>query len=252
MRVAFCFYGQPRDYKTGYTNINNFILYNNDVIFDFFYHTWTLDKDMLYPTAPWRHIPNKERQYNNNTIDELKKMYSPKACEDEIQKTHFDPTFYINSLAYKNNTKQINIDNISNIISQMYSRNKVRNILDTYIKTHNVTYDAVIMCRFDYKNKINFKLSDFDLSYTYLSNVYYPRKIIADNLLIMPTNVFLTWFNIYENMGKVLNSQEVEERVKSYGETLYINPEEILFANYLLHYKNIDNLRYISQISFGL
>lgn len=37
MRLAICLHGQPRDYNNGYNNINNMIMNNPDVIFDFFY-----------------------------------------------------------------------------------------------------------------------------------------------------------------------------------------------------------------------
>ena len=40
VRVAYCFYGQPRRVEEGYTTVESLIRRHPDVQFDFFYHTW--------------------------------------------------------------------------------------------------------------------------------------------------------------------------------------------------------------------
>jgi hypothetical protein len=157
-------------------------------------------------------------------------------------------------LTYKNTKITSDLEThrkkVNNILSQMYSRNRVRNIFATYCKANNVKYDAVIMCRFDFKHRIQLKLETLDLSYLYNGKLYGERKIIADNLIIMPMDVFLKLFNLYTNIS-VLNSSETERLVKSYGEEMVIGPEGILFANYIYNYKNVDKVKYINEIAYG-
>ena len=131
MKIAYLLYGQPRNYKDGYENIKNLFKENNinRVDVDFFFHCWLINENEKYNVSPWRKIENKFIVYNKDIINDLIKLYKPKAYEFENQK-NFD---------YKN------IKNSNNILSQMYSRNKVKNLFNLY----NMTYDFVIMSRFD-------------------------------------------------------------------------------------------------------
>ena len=57
---------------------------------------------------------------------------------------------------------------------------------------------------------------------------------------------------------KNLNNNDLNILVKNYSEELEINPEVLIFANYLyvniekFNKSNIDNIKYISQIKTGL
>jgi hypothetical protein len=57
-----------------------------------------------------------------------------------------------------------------------------------------------------------------------------------------PQDVFLKWFTIYEELENLINNKELKKSVNLFGENLEINPEELLFASYILHYKNLDNI----------
>lgn len=258
MRIAFCFYGQPRNYMKGYDNINTFILNQENLSVDFFFHAWILNKDMLYPTSPWRNIPIETLLYNENTVNDLINLYKPVLCEVEEQIQTFDENIYANTIAYNNIVCSSKRNNINNTLSQMYSRNKVRNLVNRYIHTSQTIYDTIIICRFDYSDKIELQLHNLDLSYTYVSDFHYPRKITPDNFIITPPSIFFEWFNIFENLYKVLNNNDLNILVKNYNEELEINPEVLIFANYLyvniekFNKSNIDNIKYISQIKTGL
>jgi len=250
MKVAFLMYGQPRNYLSGYNVIKKFLSNQNDANVDFFYHCWTINNDEKYPASPWRNIHQNELYYRENTIEHLKELYNPIAFEYEVQKLNFDviPEL-MNTNVYKNTCEPCKLNTI-NVISQMYSRNKVRNLLDKYTKETNITYDCVILTRFDITMDIhylpNLKLNNLDLSKIHVSNSLRPRKIFSDNFIISPLSVFLKWFNIYEELLNYIDNTELLETVKSLGEGIAINPEELVFSKYILHYKNVDNIIYLS------
>jgi hypothetical protein len=176
----------------------------------------------------------------------------PKAYEHEYQKTEFNSALVIDSLAYKNNKCQKHKDSLNNTLSQIYSRNKVRDIFQLYSLDNNVTYDSVIMCRFDINTKIHLKLSEVDLSYIYACNTYCPRVIIPDSILLMPHDVFIKWFNMYNDLSKIINNLELNDKVNSYNEPMFINHESLIFANYIYLYKNMDKVKFTDKVTIGV
>lgn len=246
MRVACVLYGQPRDYIKGYNNIMEFYKNQENVIFDFFYHCWTLNPGEEYKVSPWREINKNTLYYAENIEESIKNLYNPICYEYEVQKT-FDATKYKNTIAY-NNTTGLALDNISNTLSQMYSRNKARNLLDAHIKHTNICYDFVIMPRFDMPTMPNLKLTELDKSKTYISDIHRPRNITPDFVFITPTKTFLEWFNIYEELIDILDNESLLKIVNSLGEKIYINPEELILAKYILHNKNINNIAYFKGV----
>jgi hypothetical protein len=243
MRVACVLYGQPRDYIKGYNNTIEFYKNQENVIVDFFYHCWVLNPGTEYKTSPYREINKNTLSYAENIEESIKKLYNPICYEYEVQKT-FNATKYENTIAY-NNTTGLAVGNISNTLSQMYSRNKARNLLDAHIKNTNTYYDFVIMQRFDTLSMPNLKLTKLDKSKTYVSNFHRPRNIIPDCNFIIPTNTFLQWFNIYEELTDILDNESLLKIIHSLGENIAINGEELIFAKYILHHKNLDNIEYV-------
>jgi len=140
------------------------------------------------------------------------------------------------------------MNNINNTISSVYSKNKVRNLLQSYIEKNNITYDFVIICRFDHKNKINIQLSTLDSSCVYVSSCLYPRIIVPDNFIISPTAIFLDWFNLIHNFNIVMNSSEVDSIFNLHNEKMILNPEQIYLAHYLFHTKTLNKIKYVSFI----
>jgi len=126
----------------------------------------------------------------------------------------------------------------------MYSRNKVRNLFKTYVND-GVTYDFVIMSRFDNISimpKINFK--HLNKTVVYIDHMHLPKKMFPDNLIIMQQDTCIKWFDIYDKLDIILNNIELNEKVKSYNESIFINAEQLLFAKYLLEFDNLDDICY--------
>ena len=254
MKVAFLLYGQPRDYSIGFAHINNFVKKQKGVHFDFFFHCWTIEKGQTYPHSPWRTINKNSRNYSENVVEHLNQLYNPCAMSHEQQITDFPKSLYDDTIAYKEYTvnNPALLKNINNTLSQMYSRNKVRNLLYNHMKEHNSNYDFVIMTRFDYKYSPNINLNYLDTSTVYAADTLCPRKLIPDTFIISPTNVFLDWFNIYDEIESVINNLDLMNTVLKFGEHISLNPEQLIFAKYILHNKNVDKVRYLSSIESGL
>ena len=246
MKYAVCLYGQPRDYKLGYLNIKNFIENNNGNTFEFFIHCWG-DNNVLLGNSPWRRIDRKTLYIEN--MEQIKKdlihFYNP--CKYEFEKPikKFDLTNIKNSIAYKN-MREAKKNNIHNTLSQIYSRNKVRDILHDYLKTVDTKYDMVITMRIDYTKDIKFKLKNIVKNKIYVSAIHRKRLIIPDNFIVCPIEKYLKWFNLYKNMQNIINNKELEYKINNINEKLELNMEEYLLANYLYYYNTEDIIYSVS------
>jgi hypothetical protein len=250
MRFAICLYGQPRDYNAGYETIKKFIEDNkNSNTFDFFFHCWG-DNNTLLNHSPWRNI-NTIYIENFETIKkDLIKLYNPRKYKFQKPIQKFDTNTIQQSIAY-NNMSNIKKNNIHNTLSQIYSRNEVRNILNEYIEKTNTKYDMVISTRFDYNNKINLKLDNINDTKTYVSSSDRPRYILPDNFIVCPVQTYLEWFNLYNNLSNIINNNNLEIEIKKLNENLELNMEEYLLANYLYYYR-IDDVIFSKEILRGL
>ena len=184
--------------------------------------------------------------FNKNIINELNTLYKPISYEIENQNNLIcDELLYKNTLAF-NNTNGLLLTNINNTLFQIYSRNKARNLLYTYLEKmgNKVYYDFVIHLRFDISSMPDIYFNDLNKSKIYISNIHYPRKIFPDNCIIAPTNIFLEWFNIYEMIKDIINNISLLENIIKLNENIIINPEQLIFAKYIFHYKDTDNISY--------
>ncbi len=233
MKVAVCLHGQPRNYNAGYENISNFIILNNSHKFDFFIHCWCGDKVHL-ETSP----RENEKKYlyiedGEQLKNDLIKLYKPSLYEFEEPKKEFDFNEMLKYFQYNSNFK--------NIYSQMYSRNKVRQLLYDYSIKKNTEYDMVVSVRIDFRKKIDLKLDDVIENKTYISNIHLPRRLMPDNFILCPFKVYLNWFDFFENIPKIAENENLKKYIGELGESICFNMEQIIFSNYLLHY-NINDV----------
>lgn len=246
MKIACVLYGQPRNYMRGYNNITNFFKNQSNVTVDFFYHCWVLNKDEMYAISPWRNIDRNDLIFKEDIVEHIKTLYNPICYEYENQnEVTFDHSKYINTMGYKN-TIGSKATNINNTLYQIYSRDKGRKILDKYIKETNIQYDFVFTTRFDIEKLPTLELSKLDKTKTYIGDNHLPRNAFADNVIIAPTHIFLEWFDIYEKINIILDDVDLLNTIKSLGEAVSINPEELIGAKYILDYKTVDNIAYFS------
>lgn len=247
-KIAICLYGQPREYKIGYKNIQHFITQQkNDV--DIFFHCWYIEKGQIFNTSPWRFIDKQSLEYIDKELvhNDLLDLYKPKKYKFEKCIDIFDKSLYIDTIAYKNTTNNKMKNNINNTLSQMYSRTEVKKLLEEYVIQTKTEYDYVVITRFDMKKNINLELFNLDKNKVYVSKLHYPRKIIPDNFIICSQSVFLMWFDIYNNLKNLLNNEKINENMKNYKEKLIVNAEELITANFIYNF-DINNIVYLSNI----
>ena len=251
MNIAICLYGQPRDYNYGYNCISNFIKNNNKNKYDIFFHCW-IDDNIEYETSPWRQIDKKTLFIGDQNIvkNDIIQLYKPisylyEKPLDKNKETFLIEMEYIkNSIAYKNSNESEK-NNVYNTISQIYSRNKVKDLFETYITNTKTNYDVVISTRFDgldFPN--NLEISNIQKNKLYASSMHKPRNILPDNFLIIPPDIYINWFNLYKNIKNIINNKELEIEMNNIGETIMINMEAHLLSNYLLNGYNLNNIEY--------
>lgn len=252
MKIAICLYGQPRDYKNGYKCINNFIKNNSENTYDFFFHCW-IDDNIKYETSNWRKIDEKTLFIENQNIvkNDINQLYKPIDClyEPPLDKNNEEILIHIEyirkSKAYINsnhNTK----NNIYNTFSQIYSRNKVKDLFENYITNTKTNYDIIISTRFDCLDfPTNLKLLNIHKNKIYKLSIYKHRYIIPDNFLIIPPEIYINWFNMYKNIKNLINNDKIHLEMKHMNETLIFNMEEILLSNYLFCGYNVNNIEFI-------
>jgi hypothetical protein len=249
LKVAYCLSGQPRNFEKGYNIISKFVQ-KYDV--DFYYHTWTLNNENeTYPHSLHRNIKLDEIIYDPDIINKLNKLYNPIRYISEST-TLFDYNSkenFKNSLIF-NNTHNKNINSISNIFSNCYSKQKVRDLLNETIITQKLNYDFIIISRFDMLKEINIDLNLLDKNKIYVSNCHNPRVIFSDHILILNVENYLKLLNVYNNLNNLMNNFNLNNLMNHHKEKLIFNPEELLLANYLYYFNNFDNIEYINFPDF--
>lgn len=251
MKIALVLYGQARNYKEGYQVIQKFL----DCKVDVFYHTWTLEAaGEQFDASPWRPLSKETLAFQEGLLDELQTLYMPVKWLAEPALKTVDESPYVSTIAYRNiQTNERKRGNIKNVISQMTSRTKARNLLDQHIQESGVQYDFVIMSRFDIKEAPTaLRLADLDKRKVYVSNAHLPRRVFPDNFIICPPKIFCQWMAIMDHLPVILNSAELQKQMAGLKEKLELNPEEILLAAYLYHFGSLQNLVTHPAIKCGI
>jgi len=249
-KIAYCLYGQPRNFAEGYKNIEKFV---EKYEVDFYYHTWTLSKEnSYYSHSEYRNIKNEDLKSDKNIKNNLNLLYNPKAYVFN-ETTYFDFTKddnFLNSIVYLNTLDKNKGERISHTLSNFYSKQQVRNLLYDTIQKEQISYDFVIICRFDFLNEINFDLTNINKDKIYVSDIHRPRFIFSDAILLLNVENFLKLFDLYNNLPNLINNSEINSIVNSYDEHFVFVAESLLLANYLYNFKNLNNIEYSNFPNF--
>lgn len=198
IKIAHIIFGQPRF-------IDNFIVYDkykkeiyNKYDTDIYCHIWfSDDKNKEYPASTWTVIQNNNNLISPNTVDIIKYCYNPINYEiDEPRYFNIDEN-QKNNLINKN--KNMNDLNMSNMLSQLFSIQRVSKLIDK-----NKNYDYIIASRYDTDIiEIPQDLSILSKDKLYLSNIH---DRFPDPICIHGTK-FLEWQqNIYNDAYKVMEN----------------------------------------------
>jgi hypothetical protein len=246
MKVAICLYGQPRLYEEGYNVIKDFMEHNDDCVFDFFFHTWYSESlvGQYYQCAPWRNIKQEDLLIKKNTIAKLVDLYKPKKCMYEPPKI-FDKNHYINSKIYVNSSEILK-QNANNTLSALYSRQCVSDLLQSYSDNVEEKYDIVISIRFDFLNKLNFKLNTMKNNKINVMNVF-PRLYLADHIVISDFDNFIKYSNAFNNLDKIFIKLEYKKYLEDVKCGYNFINESLTTANLLIYYNDLRDVIHMNS-----
>ena len=244
MKIAWCFYGQPRNLQEGYDNIKNYI--NNEKInVDFFCHAWyNNNKEMSQ--SPWAKERNNSIYINETYMKNIIELYSPKKFLFEHEH-EFNIEQLKNTLLLNNTTN----NNCNNVLSACYSTQTVIKLLFDYCKEIRQEYDIVYISRYDFLKPITLKPAIINTNFVYSTNIHkiYGRELISPALLCGGMNIMLILLlDIYDIIFEIKNDYNLHELLKQdkYKCKLYLNHEEIFLSNIIQ--KNIVNIIYTKDI----
>ena len=120
MRIAICFYGQPRKYKEVLSQWEVLI---SELNADVFIHTWH----------------GQDRGKNQIDVNELIKDFNPK--EIKVSNPHKFIELIPTDFIYENQSYHA--------INQSYSISNCFKIMNNYSNSFNIQYDLIIKCRMD-------------------------------------------------------------------------------------------------------
>jgi hypothetical protein len=242
MNISICIYGQPRLYRRGHSIIEDFIRHNSEHHFDIFFHTW-FDEDKVgeyYQCAPWRNIPKEDLLIEECTIEKLRELYQPKKysydtpklfeLNDEIKKSKM---FSDSPDTYRNNA--------NNTLSSIYSKYMVSQLMQEYVRETSKKYDYAISIRFDFLNKLDFKIEEMIMDKINVMNVQ-PRLYIPDNFIATNYDLFIKYSNTYPNLNNILRNVNYADYLNHINCGYGFVTETLVTANLLFYFDRLDNI----------
>jgi hypothetical protein len=204
LNVALLITGQIRNAKESYFSIKEKILdvYNPDVFIETWSNTSEIDS----------HFNGIIK--NDSTLDEIKKMYSPKILSSEEYSKEIKKYFLDKSLNknYYPETKP------SNVYSMHYKIKKGFNLIEIY-QPFKKFYDIIIKIRFDIKLETFINLYEINPNKIYIPKGWDHHNGINDLLAIGGYKVMKTYCNLYLHLEEY------------YKNGLIFHPETLLKAH---------------------
>jgi hypothetical protein len=203
MKIALLLFGQPRNIENNlvYESYKKWILSKYDT--DIFSHVWYSPNAVFKPSS-WSKL--NDIKCNISTLNILKNTYNPICLEDE------PPKEFSLKEKYKLSSKftkfpYFNDQNANNIISQLYSIERVCEIFKKYCN-EAVKYDFIILGRYDLIIEDFPDISKLDKKYFYTMNNHprFPDLFFIFNPSFLTTQQ--TYSNIDEICDKLIRSDE--------------------------------------------
>lgn len=168
MKIAVCYRGHLRTLSKTFDNQKEFLFADHDV--DFFCHTWNVYDDQLdyikEVVKPKRLLVEDVKLFERNPYNSM--TVSESCMETNFEKEKFLNDGYLQGRPY-------------NVLSMLYSLNKVNSLRKEYCQSENIQYDAVIVLRPDIYFYNHFEYNQTDIA-----------------------KINISWF---ENIGEHLNNQ---------------------------------------------
>lgn len=244
MRIALCFYGQPRKFLSNWQHFYNNIIMDNNV--DVFIHSWYDPKD--------RGIQKMTPGFENFNLEEsldslLPSMTNPKKIIIEKQKKFNDKLVYATdenieecwSYSKIYNRDSFIKDRVKSGYSMWYSINQTLLLKELYAQENNFEYDCVVLSRFDVSPKVKINFNSLDLSNLISGYKELPRGEINDWFMIsnnLISNIISSVFysidfhrnKIVDERGIWTNEAYLRDHLKLFGINVVHENFEISFS----------------------
>jgi hypothetical protein len=196
MKVALCFYGQPRfiNNLNSYKSYKEYIYGQSDV--DVFSHYWFDQNDNKFSTSDWSSI--HENYVYEDTENLIKSLYNP-------VKYIADSRNFLKYEDVKDIVKNLNyfsVNNFYNLQSHLYSYEQNFKLLSQHIENTKQKYDFVIISRYD------LKITDFPNLNTLSKNKVYVNGFGGNNFtdaILILDPIFINSFNAYSKFREISN-----------------------------------------------
>jgi hypothetical protein len=185
MKVALLFSGNVRNFKDTHRSFFHYFIKDNDC--DVFIHTWnTKDSN----TSSWWRKEKKSRKFS---LEDLCKIYRPKAIEVEDYLDSFQSKRFKNVFLH-------------NLMSMQYGIKSVFGLFDSYRKKTGAEYDIVVRVRFDLIFKSIFNNNEF-YDCINSNSVYLPKSMtykvlngVSDVFAFGPPCLMEKYCNFFDNL----------------------------------------------------
>jgi hypothetical protein len=236
MKVALLLFGQPRNFSNMkvFESHKKFFIERYET--DIFCHCWKKTGGG-YSVSNWSNAEMKKVTSQEDECDLVLSCYKPVSYKVEEQKDFQNIEMYKNGPFGKFPWYE---RNLPNILSQLYSINKVSELFEEYTSKNEKKYDMVVMVRYDLVVKEFPDISEFDKNFFWISDSH-PRFpdlfFIFDPKFLDSQKTYQNYELIYRKMisrelgfdrGKGINSKR-----GSYWEP---SVECFKYNNYLLYF----------------
>jgi len=179
MKVALCFFGQPRylENKNSFTSHKEKIYSQCDV--DVFTHFWFSEDNNLSPKSDWCTAINPT--IDKNAIEIITQLYSPKQMEYEKQ-IMFYPDAELQKIVTGKHSFTLN--NTFCLMSHLYSMQRTIEMLEKYIINTGTKYDFLVMSRYDNKILDFPNLNELPREKFFLTSLWGRYPAFTDHLFI--------------------------------------------------------------------
>ena len=131
-------------------------------------------------------------------------------------------------------------NNLPNVVSNLYSKYRVCQILTEYMQKNNIKYDFIASSRFDISLNIDFDLNIIDPNITklYCRSIINNEIAIRDNIIFATYNIFKIYSETYLHLEEILNDQDTLDMLDLMRSGYLLCLERLVTGQILMNYPN--------------
>ena len=131
-------------------------------------------------------------------------------------------------------------NNLPNVVSNLYSKYRVCQILTEYMQKNNIKYDFIASSRFDISLDIDFDLNIIDPNITklYCRSMINNEIAIRDNIIFATYKIFKIYSETYLHLEEILNDQETLDMLDLMRCGYLLCLERLVTGQILMNYPN--------------